>query len=632
MKRTRASVAAFLVLGGLSLFDLFGGARVSEALHRNTPFVVQITSGPAQVAGGPSFAGKSNVLLFHSDADLLGNGNDVPQIFAFDLASRSKKGLQGIFQITFGDQPSLAPTGARRGRTLAFHSTADHLANGSTGRQVFAAQNAIWKKGIVPLIQVTRGSGESFGPVLSEAGRYLVFSSDADLTGAGLGPGVRLYRSELRRIVKSACPGYPCPADGNPGLVLITPEEASSPTIDKKGERVAFVSSGDAAGTGCVTGASQIFVRNFFTDTIEQLTCGTADSRHPVFTKDNRALLFESDADLAGTGSTRTQIFMVSLQLASRPITQMTFGTDGDSTSPAPNGTKTLNRFFFASTATFGVPVPPGAPRLYEYVQGTGLARLTDGQAVEPPLTGQFTFVAFASDADLAGNGNADPQVFLINAHLAPPLAATPVATPTPTVTPTSTPQLLSLTLTPVTRTLDVGEVQNYTTTGHYTGGGTQNLTQQVDYASSNPAVAVATNTAGNKSRVEAVGAGTATISATDAVTGISTTDSGNDATLTVLGALERLTIAPLTKTIAVGQSQSYTVTGHYEGGGTKNLTQQVDYASSDPAVAVATNMAGNKSRVDGVGAGTATISATESVTGIGTTDSGDDATLTVVP
>jgi len=46
-------------------------------------------------------------------------------------------------------------------------------------------------------------------------------------------------------------------------------------------------------------------------------------------------------------------------------------------------------------------------------------------------------------------------------------------------------------------------------------------------------------------------------------------------------------------------------------GGSTRNITQQVTYASSDPNVAVATNLQGNKSRVEAVGSGTATISAT---------------------
>lgn len=48
--------------------------------------------------------------------------------------------------------------------------------------------------------------------------------------------------------------------------------------------------------------------------------------------------------------------------------------------------------------------------------------------------------------------------------------------------------------------------------------------------------VAQTPNTPGNKSLVNAVGPGMATISATDPGTGISSTPSGGDATLTVVG------------------------------------------------------------------------------------------------
>src|SRR5262249_16300683 len=94
-------------------------------------------------------------------------------------------------------------------------------------------------------------------------------------------------------------------------------------------------------------------------------------------------------------------------------------------------------------------------------------------------------------------------------------------AQPLPTVTPT--PGILeSISISPQTSAISVGQFENYTTTGHYAGGATKNLTQKVTYTSSNPAVAVATNSTiegQSKSRVEGVGTGTVTISAMDPVT-----------------------------------------------------------------------------------------------------------------
>jgi uncharacterized protein YjdB len=175
-----------------------------------------------------------------------------------------------------------------------------------------------------------------------------------------------------------------------------------------------------------------------------------------------------------------------------------------------------------------------------------------------------------------------------------------------------------------------VGEAQHLTATGHYAGGTTRNLTQRVEYTSSDAAVARAPNTKGERSRIEAVGAGTATISATDPKTGISSRASGGDATVTVLGALERITLAPSGVKRIVGQTQRLTATGHYAGGVTRNLTQHLTFRSSDAGVAAVPNDDGDKSRVEKTGVGTATISAVDPKTGISSSAGGGDATFTV--
>ncbi len=194
---------------------------------------------------------------------------------------------------------------------------------------------------------------------------------------------------------------------------------------------------------------------------------------------------------------------------------------------------------------------------------------------------------------------------------------------------------LLSISLSPTAATRGVGEFQSFTATGHYEGGGTANLTQQVVYVSSDPGVVLAPNTAGSKSKVEMIAPGVATISATytDPTTQlqVSTTDSGDDAEITVLGALERLTLSPTQATRASQQVITYTAIGHFGGGTTKNLTQRVTYHSSDPTVAVATNETGNKSKVTTIAPGMVTISATDPVTGVSTTATGDDVSLTVI-
>ncbi len=182
------------------------------------------------------------------------------------------------------------------------------------------------------------------------------------------------------------------------------------------------------------------------------------------------------------------------------------------------------------------------------------------------------------------------------------------------------------LTMKPIDVQRAVGEFHHFTVTAHYAGGETRNLTQQCKYRSSDPNVALARNIKGDKSRVEAVAPGTATIVAVHPESGLTT----DGATFAVLGALEQISLAPQHPRRALGEVQHYTATGHYAGGTVRNLTQQVEYATSDSTVATAPNAKGNRSRIATVAFGTVTISARDPATGISSSDGGGDAQLTV--
>ncbi len=58
------------------------------------------------------------------------------------------------------------------------------------------------------------------------------------------------------------------------------------------------------------------------------------------------------------------------------------------------------------------------------------------------------------------------------------------------------------------------------------------------------------------------------------------------------------LTLGAETTEIAVGETVQLTATGHLAEASAINLTQQVEYTSSDPAVAIADNTAGDRSRI----------------------------------
>ena len=71
---------------------------------------------------------------------------------------------------------------------------------------------------------------------------------------------------------------------------------------------------------------------------------------------------------------------------------------------------------------------------------------------------------------------------------------------------------------------------------------------------------------------------------------------------------LSSITVTPANPTIQVGATQQFTATGIYSDGTTQNLTSQVTWASTSPAVAT---IIANSGLATGVGVGTSTISAT---------------------
>jgi uncharacterized protein YjdB len=77
------------------------------------------------------------------------------------------------------------------------------------------------------------------------------------------------------------------------------------------------------------------------------------------------------------------------------------------------------------------------------------------------------------------------------------------------------------------------------------------------------------------------------------------------DATLT------RISVAPVTAGLRVGQSQGFTATGVYSDGTTRNVTGMAVWSSSAITIASVSNQGGNRGQVTALAAGTATITAT---------------------
>src|SRR5208282_6916520 len=137
-------------------------------------------------------------------------------------------------------------------------------------------------------------------------------------------------------------------------------------------------------------------------------------------------------------------------------------------------------------------------------------------------------------------------------------------------------PALLSITVSPNSSSLPVGESEQFTATGNFTDGTTQNLTQSATWTSSEPTVA----SVSSSGWVATNAVGTDMISATaGSVVG--------SASLTVTSAVVvALNIVPTTSTMVLESNDQFQAIGTYSNGTTQNMTGNVAWSSTQPNIA----------------------------------------------
>jgi 6-phosphogluconolactonase (cycloisomerase 2 family) len=161
---------------------------------------------------------------------------------------------------------------------------------------------------------------------------------------------------------------------------------------------------------------------------------------------------------------------------------------------------------------------------------------------------------------------------------------------------------LTSISVTPANQGTPLGNTQQYTATGHYSDGSSANITGSVAWS-------------------VIPGSGAATI---NNLTGLLSTVGGTQGSITVqavqggitgstsanVGAvvLSSITVAPTNPSIALGNTQQFTATGHYSDSSTQNITTSVTWSATN-------------------GTGSASIGST---TGLATTSGGSQGTVTI--
>ena len=174
-------------------------------------------------------------------------------------------------------------------------------------------------------------------------------------------------------------------------------------------------------------------------------------------------------------------------------------------------------------------------------------------------------------------------------------------ASATLTVTPAA---LTGLAVTPVTPSIAKGLSLPFTATGTFTDGSTLDLTTQVTWTAGDGAIAGLSNTDGSRGRALALNLGSTTVTATLGSVGGASNLTVSAALLTSIG------VTPASPSVPRGLSRPLTAIGVYTDGSTIDLTTQVLWTTSDPAIVAVSNGTGSEGQVQAVATGAATLTA----------------------
>jgi uncharacterized protein YjdB len=190
-------------------------------------------------------------------------------------------------------------------------------------------------------------------------------------------------------------------------------------------------------------------------------------------------------------------------------------------------------------------------------------------------------------------------------------ITATQGATSGSTVVTVAAVDLVSIAVSPLDASIAASSTLQYTATGTYSDGSTNDITGIVTWTTADPATATISNAPGSVGLATGVLAGTTTVTATSGAI------SGSTSLTVTPVALVSIAVTPANPSVAKGLTQQFTATGTYSDGSTQDVTVQATWASSAVATATVSNAAGTNGVATTVAVGTTTISATlDTITG----------------
>jgi len=163
---------------------------------------------------------------------------------------------------------------------------------------------------------------------------------------------------------------------------------------------------------------------------------------------------------------------------------------------------------------------------------------------------------------------------------------------------------VVSVQLEPAMLDLPKGVIGDVLATAVFSDGTQMDVTQQAEWSSREPLIALASNAMGSKGKVAGVGLGMTVVEA-------SFGGQVGEIQVSVRAAtMVSLTVEPENEQLPIGLTRQFRATGTFTDNSTLDLTAQVTWSSSEPSAATISNADGSQGITTGVGLGSTTIEA----------------------
>ena len=402
--------AGSLVLSAMLLVMV--GAALAAARPRAMEDFSSLRLSSASAADRDSEAaslnGDGNLVAFHSDSDMLGQG--IPdgqfEVWLYDTAELT---LTRVTTASAADRDSYNPILNAAGTLAAFSSDSDFAIQG-----IAQGQREVWLYDLVGLsltrvTTATDSSRVSWVNSMSADGSILAMSSDSDFLNQGIPAGqweiwlVDTNNLDYTRVTTAA--------DSS--------RSSHNPSLNADGTLVAFSSDADWLGEGIADEQSEIWLYDTSTLIYTRVTSASDSTRAsyaPFLSADGSKLAFISDSDFLGEGNPQGVYEIWLYDVTAETLTRVTESV-ASRISDYPVLTADGSVLYFHGDADLlGEGIPNDQYEIWRYDVATAeLTRVTEASDAfrdnyQPAVNADGTLVAFQSDSDFADEGIAENQ------------------------------------------------------------------------------------------------------------------------------------------------------------------------------------------------------------------------------